>query len=157
MRAAFAVALVIGIVGCHRAPEVEPWPARDLGEYSYRTLVGATSVSGRFTILPDTVTMEAQQQPCQRIGTGVLDPTVHPFRCVGGSTVFNVTINSRLPMQAAWSTATQVKKTVEICTKYGFTATGEKVCTASRTQEKTETVRASGPLEIKRIASAEKP
>jgi hypothetical protein len=149
--------MIIGIVACHRAPEVEPWPARDLGEFSYRTLVGATSVSGRFTILPDTVTMEAQQQACRRVATGVLDPTVHPFRCVGGSTVFNVTINSRQPLLAAWSTATQVKKTTEICMKYGFTAAGEKICTSSRTQVKTETVRASGPLEIKRIALADKP
>jgi hypothetical protein len=150
--------MVIGIVGCHKAPapEVQPWPARELGEYSYR-LLSATPVNGKFTILADTVTMDAQQQSCRRVGTGVINPEVHPFRCVGGSMAFNVYVNSRDPLLSTWNTAKTVKKTVEICMKYGYTTTGQKECSSSRREVRTVTVRDGGRLDITRIESADKP
>jgi hypothetical protein len=147
--------MVIGIVACHRAPEVEPWPTRELGDYSYR--ISATPVYGKFTILPDTVTVDAQQESCRRVGTGVRDSWVHHFRCFGGSAFVDVTINSRVPLLSTWSTATVVKKTTEICTKYTTTIEGERVCTSRRTEVKTETVRSGGKLDVTRIASADKP
>lgn len=152
MRAAWAAGIVIGIVACHRSAEVQPWP-RELGEYSYR--IGATPVYGKFTILPDTVTLEAQQHSCRRLATGVLDPGIHPFRCVGGSMDFSVVVDSRHPRLSTWRSARPVKKTVETCTQYGFTTTGQKVCTKSRTEVKT--VSSGGPLEITRIDVADKP
>ena len=147
--------MVIAIVACHRGPEVQPYPVRELGDYSYR--IAGTPVSGKFSILADTVTLDAQQQSCRRVGTGVLNPEIHPFRCVGGSAVFNVMISSRYPSQSTWSTAQTVKKTVEVCTKYGYTTTGQKVCSSSRTEVRTETVGDRGLLDVTRIASADKP
>ena len=155
MRAAWAVGMVIGIVACHRAPEVEPWPERSLGEYSYR--IGATPVYGNLTILADTVTLDAQQQSCRRVATGVLDEAVHPFRCIAGSVAFNVVVNSRHPLLSTWSTSTEVTKMIEVCTRYEKTTTGLRFCASSRTEVKTETVRNGGTLDVTRIASADKP
>lgn len=144
--------MVIGIAACHRAPEVEPWPERELGEYSYR--ITATPIYGKFTIQADTVLLDAQEQSCRRVGLGVRDAWVHQFRCFGGSNFVDVTINSRVPLLSTWSTATQVQKTVEICTKYA-TAGSKRVCTSSRTEVKTETVRSSGKLDVTQVASAD--
>src|ERR1041384_7201347 len=96
MRAAWVTGMVIGIVACHRAPDVKPWPARDLGDYSYR--ISGTPVFGKFTILADTVTLEAQQHSCRQIMTAVVIPVVYHFRCVGGSAVYNVAINPSSPL-----------------------------------------------------------
>jgi hypothetical protein len=147
--------MVIGIVACHRAPEAQPWPARELGDFSYR--IGATPVYGKFTIQADTVTLDAQQQTCRRVGAATRNSAVHAFRCVGGSMAFNVNVNSMRPLQSTWNTATPVRKTVEICTKYGTTTSGQRECTSSRTEVKTDTVRNGGLLEVTRIASADKP
>ena len=155
MRAAWAIGVVIGIVGCHRAPEVQPWPARDLGDYSYR--IAATPVYGKFTIGADAVTLDAQQQSCRRVGTVTNPDVVHHFRCIGGSTTLNVALNSWRPILSTWSTVTKVTKTVEICTQYETTKTGQRVCKSSRTEERTETVRTGGRLEVTRIDSAERP
>ena len=154
MRAAWAVGLVVGIVACHRAPEVQPWP-RELGDYSYR--IAGTSVYGKFTILDDKVTMDAQTQDCRRVGTEMNNQDVHPFRCVAGSTAFNVYVNSRRPLQSTWNTTKKVKKTVETCTEYGFTLSGQKVCSKSRTEVKTVTEGNSGILDVTRVSSADKP
>ena len=155
MRAACAVAMVIGIVACHRTPEVQPWPVRELGDYSYR--INGTSVYGKFTILDDKVTMDAQTQSCRRVGTETSYQEVHPFRCVGGSTAFNVYVNTRRPEQSTWNTTKQVKKTVEVCTEYGYTLSGQKVCSKSRSEVKTVTEGSSGILDVTRVASAERP
>ena len=155
MRAAWVIGVFIGIVGCHRAAEVHPWPARDLGDYSYR--ITATPVYGKFTILADTVKLDAQHHACRRVGMGVIDTPVHYFRCTVGSTVVNVTVNSWRPLLSTWSTATPVKNAVEICMQYETTKTGRRVCTSSRTEMRTDTVRNGGPLHITRIASADKP
>src|SRR6185295_86964 len=116
MRAALAAVMVIGIVACHRAPEVEPWPARELGDYSYR--ISGTSINGRFTILPDTVTLDVQQRSCRPVNTDVPGRQFYYFRCIGGPMVFNTTVYLSRPLLSTWSTSTTVKKKVEICLKY---------------------------------------
>ena len=155
MRAALAVGMVIGIAACHRSPEVQPWPMRDLGEYSYR--VSGTSVYGKFTILDDKVTMDAQHQSCRRVGTETSYQEVHPFRCVGGSMVFNVYVSTRRPLQSTWNTTRKVKKTVVTCTEYGYTVSGQRVCAKSRSDVKTVTEGDSGILDVTRIAAADRP
>jgi hypothetical protein len=155
MRAAWAAGMVISIVACHRAPQVQPWPVRELGDYSYR--ISGTSLYGKFTILDDRVSMDAQTQSCRRVGTETNNQEVHPFRCVGGSTAFNVYVNTRRPEQSTWSTMKAVKKTVEVCTEYAYTISGERVCSKSRSEVKTVTEGSSGILDVTRIASAEKP
>ena len=153
MRAAWAVGMVVAIVACHRGPEVEPWPERELGDFSFR--VTATPLYGKFTILPDTVMLDAQQQSCRRVGTGVRDSWVHHFRCFGGSAAVNVTVNSRRPQLSTWSMVTGENTTPEECLRYE-TRAGQRVCTRTR-KAKTETVREGGLLDVTRIASAEKP
>jgi hypothetical protein len=148
--------MAIGIVGCHKAPEVQPWPARELGDYSYRIL-SATPVSGKFTILADTVMVDAQQHSCRQVGTRMTDQVVHPFRCAVGSTALNVFVNSRSPWLSTWHTAKPVKKTVEVCLQYGYTTTGQKVCSKSRTEVRTDTERSGGRLDVTRIESGDKP
>ena len=155
MRAAWAIGLIVAVVGCHRDPEVQPWPARELGDYSYR--IAATPVYGKFTIQSDTVTLEAQQHACRRIASAPDQRPVHYFRCTGGSTVLNVTVNSWRPILSTWSAFTTVKSAVEICMQYETTKTGRRVCKSSRTEMKTDTVRTGGTLEITRIASADRP
>jgi hypothetical protein len=155
MRAALAVGMVIGIVACHRAPEVQPWPARELGDYSYR--ITGTSVYGKFAILDDSITMDAQQQSCRQVGQTAPDTEVFPFRCVAGSTAFNVYLNSRRPEQSTWNTTKMVRKTVEVCTEYGYTISGQRVCAKSRSEVKMVNEGSSGILDVTRIASAEKP
>lgn len=155
MRAAWAVGMVVGIVACHRAPEVQPWPVRELGDYSYR--ITGTSLYGNFAIMDDTITMDAQQQSCRRVGQTGRDTEVFPFRCLAGSTAFNVYLNSRRPEQSTWNTTKVVRKTVEVCTEYGYTISGQRVCSKSRREVKTVTEGSSGILDVTRLASADKP
>jgi len=155
MRAAWAVGMVVGIVACHRAPEVQPWPVRELGDYSYR--ITGTSLYGNFAILDDTITMDAQQQSCRRVGPTQANQEVFPFRCVAGSTAFSVYLDSRRPERSTWNTLKKVRKTVEVCTEYGYTISGQRVCSKSRSEVKTVTEGSSGLLDVTRIASADKP
>jgi hypothetical protein len=50
-----------------------------------------------------------------------------------------------------------VRKTVEVCTEYGYTISGQRVCAKSRSEVKMVNEGSSGILDVTRIASAEKP
>jgi len=83
MRLTFALVAAAGIVACHKAPQVEPRPARDLGDYAYRMTIQGVPVEGEFSIEADTVLLDAEDHSCRRAPTGIIDPLVHPFSCGG--------------------------------------------------------------------------
>ena len=103
MRRLLALGLVAGMVACHKTPQVQPRVEREIGDYSYRTMIGPTLVTGEFSIEPDTVTVDAHLHSCRRVDTGLIGPTVHPFTCRGGPTAFSVVIDSRRPTFSTWS------------------------------------------------------
>src|SRR5689334_11858361 len=114
MRASWAVAVVIGVVACHKSPEVQPRPQRELGDYAFRMMIGAIPVNGEFSIEADTVTLDADDHSCRRSPTGIIDPLAHPFNCGGGPTSFSVVIDSKRPTQSNWSSYVPVKKTTTV-------------------------------------------
>jgi hypothetical protein len=154
MRVAWAVGMVIAIGACHKAPEVQVRPARELGEYSYR--INGTSVYGKFAILADEVTVEAREHSCRWVDAAVNRGSIYTFRCFDGTATVTVRVNSASPLMSSWRTATPVKKTTEICMVYETTEAG-RVCTRSRTKVTTDSVRDGGLLDVTRIASADRP
>ena len=150
MRAACAVAMVIGIVACHRAPEVQPWP-RELGEYSYE--IRGRSFYGTFTILADAVTVNAREHSCRWVDAAVNRGSIYTFRCFNGSAAVDLRVNAASPLMSGWKTATPVKKTTEICMVYETTEAG-RVCTRSRRKVTTDTVRDGGRLDVTRKSSS---
>lgn len=157
MRLTFALAAAAGIIACHKAPQVEPRPARDLGDYAYRLTIRGVPVEGEFSIEADTVLLDADNHSCRRVPSGIIDPLAHPFSCGGGPTAFSVVIDSKRPAQSTWTSYTPVKKTEQTCTRYTTTKEGQTICAATRTEVVTVNERISGRLEVTRIASVERP
>jgi hypothetical protein len=157
MRLTFALATAAGIVACHKAPQVEPRPARDLGDYAYRMTIQGVPVEGEFSIEADTVLLDADDHSCRRAPTGIIDPLVHPFSCGGGRTSFSVVIDSKRPEQSTWTSSTPVRTTHQTCTRYATTKEGQTICAAMGTEVVVENRRISGRLEVTRIASVDRP
>lgn len=157
MRFTLALAAVAAIVACHKSPEVEPRPVRDLGDYAYRLNIRGVPVEGGFSIEADTVTLDAENYSCRRAPTGIIDPLAHPFSCGGGPTSFSIVIDSKRPSQSSWTSYTAVKKAHQICTRYATTKEGQTICVATRTEIVTENERIGGRLEVSRIASLDRP
>jgi hypothetical protein len=157
MRKLLSMAMVIGLVACHKTPQVEPRPLRQVGDYAFRMTIGAIPVNGEFSIEADTVTLDADDHSCRRSPTGIIDPLSHPFNCGGGPTSFSVVIDSKRPAESNWTSSVPVKKTTTVCTRYTTTKEGLTICSASRTEVVTVNERVSGRLEVKRIASVDKP
>lgn len=159
MRKILSMVVVVGLAACHRGPppEVEPYPQRLIGDYSYRIMGGPVSLVGRFTIQPDTVTMEARTHACRRVEAAFSHPAVHMFRCGGGSTAINVRLDSSSPGMSTWNAMVPGQKEVNVCAKYVWNEKDEPYCVATRKEVRTEMVRVGGILDVTRVASAEKP
>jgi hypothetical protein len=158
MRLPVSIALVLAVVGCHKAPQVEPTPYRVVGEYSYRMQVGPTPVEGEFSIEKDTVVLEAASHSCRRIDRGLQEsPLSHSFRCGGGPSTFSVVVNSKQPTLSRWVSTESVTKSRQVCAKWAVTKEGTQYCASTRKEIYTEVVPISGRLEVTRIAAADKP
>lgn len=158
LRNLLSIAIVVGLAACHRAPNVQPAPERAIGDYSYRILVGGTSVAGRFAIEADTVTLEARTHACRQVGPEVSHyPAIYQFRCGGGSTAIDFRVNSSTPGLSTWNAMAPGYKEVVVCAKYEFTDEGKQYCVATKKEMRMEMVRVGGRLEIVQVASTDKP
>jgi hypothetical protein len=160
MRKLLSMAMVVGLVGCHRTPQVEPRPLRQVGDYAFRMNIGAVPVTGEFSIEKDTVALEAAEHSCRRtLQTGLREePLKHSFDCGGGPTFFRVVVDSKQPTLSSWfSTGSPRTKKEQVCDRYTTNKDGERVCAASRTVVVSVTEPISGRLEVTRIAATDKP
>jgi hypothetical protein len=158
MRRLLSLAMVVGLVACQKAPEVQPRPLREVGDYAFRMTVGTVPVTGAFSIEKDTVELEADEHSCRRVPTGISDPVSHPFTCGGGPTFFKIIVNSKQPTLSSWYStgATRIHRE-QVCDRYTITKEGKQICAATRTVVVSEAPPISGRLEVTRIAATDKP
>jgi hypothetical protein len=158
MRRLLSMVMVVGLVACHRQPEVQPSPYRDIGDYAYRMSVGNVVVEGEFSIEADTVLLEADKHSCRRLDTSLRDaPYTHSFSCGGGPTFFTVLVNSKQPTLSRWGSTKAANRTETICTRTKITEDRQEVCVATRKTIVPVAEPITGRMEVTRIASTDKP
>ena len=158
MKYLFRTCIACGVLACHSVPRTATTPAnRTLGTFAYRAVIGAREAVGTFTIAPDTVMVEADNEVCRRLVHREIAERAHNFDCVGldGVTSLLLTIDSDHPPASRWYATRTVTKSRQVCTQYSMTTTGQQVCSAYANEPYDVVSRFSGPLRVSEISSTQ--
>lgn len=156
MRMRFSIAILIAVIGCQKAPRVEPVPQGG-GDYSFQMNVGTVPVQGEFSIVADSVMLEAADHGCRPMRLAYSgDPRSRWFSCSGPSE-FRVALNLRQPSFSRWTSSQPVKKTRQVCDRWVVTAKGDRVCSYSRTEVYVADEPIGGQLYVTQLASDHRP
>ena len=151
MRIAIPLALVVIAAACNAGAGLGSEPRRRVGEYAFRiSLTALQPIVGVFTIAPDTVSLDADGQPCRRDPGLTGSRRVHLFSCFPpiGIDGFRLTIDSQDPALSSWSGTQSVKKTRTVCVRFTTTPQGRQICAETRSEDYFDTVRVGGRLLI---------
>lgn len=153
MRMVLSVVLVLTVAGCRTGSRGGPELGPRIGDYTFRiSLASRDPIDGVFTISADTVTLEADGQPC-RHDTGLTGSRrSHLFSCFPpiGMDSFSVTVDAFDPAMSSWSATQSVRKTRVVCIRYTTTPQGRQVCAETRSEDYFDTVRIGGRLHLTR-------
>ena len=153
MRMVLPLLMVAALAACHRSPGAESAPRRAIGSFSYRINFGSQNpIDGVISIDEDTVTLEADGQPCRRESVLTGSQRSHPFSCFPppGLESFELNIDSTQPALSTWSAIQIVRKTRVVCVRYTTTRAGTQICAETRNEMYFENVKLGGRLRMTR-------
>jgi hypothetical protein len=149
-----AAVLLAGVltIGCrHASPSVTPEP--ESGMYEFVANIGSETLRGTMVVAQDTIVLQTQDAQCIPSPYSGRNSQTLVYNC-RGTPGGRLVLDRRHPAtQSMWYGTVTRTATRTVCDQWEVSASGQRVCTARRTENYDQLTNISGMIRTRRLTA----